>query len=278
MEIIRPAQADRPTAQQKMGFSVVKLDGGDIYTPADFSLNTLTYVLDSHVCLNMGKRGVWLSKGDFMPLPMGRRFQIESDRPATILLCQFVRIDACYTTKTSKRLQEQTTREQMVFHPAPILRSLFESINLYLTRGIGNSDLLAAKQQEMFFLLQVTLSPTDHHGMIQAFTANRHSFKSQVFAHAGKADSVQTLASRLHMDRTHFFRVFKREFNESPSHWLDHHKAEKVRRYLQTHPDTPLKTAADELGFTTISTLERFCVRQWGITASQVRESESLTD
>jgi AraC-like DNA-binding protein len=82
--------------------------------------------------------------------------------------------------------------------------------------------------------------------------------------------TVSELAKALGMNRSYFQRLFKSEFGVSPSEWLISHRCEYIVEYLHEH-DVPLKVAADDLEFSSMSQLSDYCRKYLGRTARSIQ-------
>lgn len=272
MTIHRPILTDAPLPQQEMGFAVVELVEGEIYTPPHgFSLHSVLCPLKGDLRLFTGDIGRPLPTGRMAILPMGRQFRVEAVGEVRLLVFRFIRVLPQAARPLPAPLGDASRIEPSgLLVPSPLLSTLISQLTHYVLLGIGSAELFEAKQLEFFLLLQSSLPANAYAGLLRQLSAHRHSFKSQVISLADRCDSVSQLASMMHVDRTHFFRLFKREFGESPSQWLLRRKVSRVRTYFYSHPDEPLKVAAEQLGFSSMTVLEDFCVQNLHQTASQL--------
>lgn len=94
-------------------------------------------------------------------------------------------------------------------------------------------------------------------------------------AHVGEPISVEDMAGRVGLSRTHFFTLFRDQLNTTPQVFWSAVRVEEVVRRLMFR-DEPLTSVALELGFSSPGNFSRFFKEHMGVSPSTFRRVASV--
>lgn len=261
-----------------IGFSTTFLHRGDVFTTEDMSLNRLLYVRKGTLTVNViDKEKFIVPENNFTFIPLNVKFELTTRDEVEFLMLSTVMVEMICHRVTMPHpkldtLDFLTYTPATHAYPAPgVVKKLFVTVCDYMDAKLGCTELYHLKECELFLLLRFILSPDDFRSFFHPMFEKRIDFKSKVISLADKITSVGEIAHQIGMERSHFHRVFKQEFDMAPQVWMQQHKADRTLKYLR-RKDMPLKLVASELNFSSQTHLNEFCKKQFGKTAKVLRE------
>lgn len=92
-----------------------------------------------------------------------------------------------------------------------------------------------------------------------------------VLANLSAVTNVQDMAAHIGLSARHIGRLFRQELNVSAGEWLENERIARARTLLETG-SLPLKTIADECGYSSCDILRRAFIRRVGISPTVYRK------
>lgn len=162
-------------------------------------------------------------------------------------------------------------KQQTAYNSPQLVRNILRTVYSYIKMDMVYSAIYRLKECELFIVLNSQFSNHDFLKLFQVTHDNSSDFKTKVKLLADQETSITIIAEKMGLERSHFHRLFKKEFNETPQVWLQKRKAERILYYIH-NTNMPLKQVADELNFSSQTHLNEFCKKHFGMTARILRE------
>lgn len=250
-------------------FKLLNLSDGGQYNSNELSHCTLLYVYNGKINVCHHDMSYTVSSNELSIIGFDKSYTIKSEGVSTVML--FFPIDANIKTDIlhipNRKSKYATTKlNQHVYRCSSLISDLYSNLYELIKINFISMDLLKVKEHELWLLLKTTMKPEDFQCFSSPFNSRRIGFKTKVLAKMKDYKTVSGLAKSLGMNRSYFQRLFKAEFGESPSEWLIKHRCEYIVEYLHEN-DVPLKVAAEELDFSSMSQLSDYCRKYIGRTA-----------
>lgn len=160
------------------------------------------------------------------------------------------------------------------FEPLPIREPLVEFLNLlaYCIRaGVNCMHLHTIKHQEAFLYIHGFYTREEVAQLFYPIVGKSLSFRETIVNLASEAISVNDLVERTNMSRRTFQRKFLEEFHEPAKKWLQKRLSIRVMNYLMD-PENSLKDIMYECGFSSSSSFNQFCQKNFGESPSELRK------
>lgn len=206
--------------------------------------------------------------------PMGSRYRVEAVEDTTVLVFHMkYTMQLCETFRYDTLIYEQVPdkdRELKALNFNPAIRSFISDLMARFEDGLQCKYYLENKLSELFFLLRAYYTKEELAAFFSRLMTSDLAFRELIVQNYEKAKSVKELAEMAHYSETGFHKRFKKVFGESPSDWLNRERANILRREL-VHTQTPLKIISDNLDFSSVSHLNKFCKKHFGATPLQIR-------
>lgn len=130
------------------------------------------------------------------------------------------------------------------------------------------------KASELFMLIKLLYTPTEHAYFFQTMIQPRDNFRVFVCNNYDKAQSVAELAALAGMSLSVFKRRFAEYFNDSVYHWMQQQKAMKILADIRDGEDST-KALMGKYGFRHYTQFSRFCKNYLQATPAQLIHSVS---
>lgn len=250
-------------------FKLLNLSNGDQYHSNDISHCTLLYVYSGKINVSHHKVNYDVSYHQLSIIGFDKSYKLKSEGESTIMLFFLtdpnLKKDVLHIPD-SNSVYATTKLSLHVYQSSILIKDLYSNIYELIKSNVISMELLKVKELELWLLLKTTMQLEDFKKFSSPFNSKRLSFKTKVLAKMKDYKTVSGLAKSLGMNRSYFQRLFKSEFGESPSDWLIKHRCEYIVEYLHEN-DVPLKVAAEELEFSSMSQLSDYCRKYIGRTA-----------
>ena len=128
------------------------------------------------------------------------------------------------------------------------------------------------KASELFMLIKLLYTPTEHAYFFQTMIQPRDNFRVFVCNNYDKAQSVAELAALAGMSLSVFKRRFAEHFNDSVYHWMQQQKARKILADIRDGEDST-KALMGKYGFRHYTQFSRFCKNYLQATPAQLIHS-----
>ena len=128
------------------------------------------------------------------------------------------------------------------------------------------------KASELFMLIKLLYTPTEHAYFFQTMIQPRDNFRVFVCNNYDKAQSVAEPAALAGMSLSVFKRRFAEHFNDSVYHWMQQQKARKILADIRDGEDST-KALMGKYGFRHYTQFSRFCKNYLQATPAQLIHS-----
>lgn len=128
------------------------------------------------------------------------------------------------------------------------------------------------KTTELFMMIKVLYTPTEHAYFFQALVQPRDNFRLFVCNNYEKAQGVTELAALAGMSLSVFKRRFAEHFNDSVYHWMMSQKAQKIFSDIRDGEDST-RALMNKYGFHHYTQFSRFCKNYLHATPAQLISS-----
>lgn len=242
----------------------------------DTAKNLLLFVLEGKIKITAGDRTTGsLSQGNFMLIPQTEHWKGIGIQDTRMVALLFNRVDNVWTsTKIKKLLDAVEGQKEEGLLTLPFCRPLkifLDLMVLYAEEKEIDRSFYASKDSELLSLLYAFYSADDVGRMFCPLLHTNLDFKNFVEANYLKVETASELAQLAGCSMVTLNRKFKEYFNDTAYQWIMKNKKVLIKKRLQT-PAGTLGEIAKEFGFYSGSELNRFCQRQFGMTALQIRK------
>lgn len=237
--------------------------------------HTLLFVMSGGLKVMLNDEIKELPEKHFVMIPKGTDWHASAQFHTRILILLFNMVDNVWTKPKIKALLDVSDLESnKAFHMLPIRNPLGAFLNLMVIyseeRSIDRS-FYASKENELLSILYTFYSADELAPMFYPLLTTNLDFKSFVQTNYLKVESVSELAELAGCSQVTLNRKFKEYFGESAYQWMVRNKTVQIRKRLE-NPTASLSDIAKEFGFYSGSELNRFCQRQFGMSALKFRK------
>lgn len=182
-----------------------------------------------------------------------------------------------YTGDFSTLLKKQHDRRNQIVASSNVIAKFIDSLEFYFQNPLlVNDDLLELKIKELVLLL----IQSKNVGSIQELVADLYSaktvhIKEVVELHLFSNLKVEQLAKLCNLSLSSFKREFRKEFNDSPTNYINNKRLEKAKELL-TISDLLVSEIAYEVGFQDSLYFTRLFKNKIGVPPSAYRTENSI--
>jgi len=157
-----------------------------------------------------------------------------------------------------------------------VLSKFIESLEFYFQNpSLVNDDLLELKIKELILLLVQTKNVDSILELItELYSTKTTSLKEVIQLHIYSNLSVEELAKLSQMSLSSFKRAFKKQFNDSPSNYINSAKLKKAKELL-SFSELSISAIAYEVGFNDPLYFTRLFKKKEGLPPSSYRTNFS---
>lgn len=152
--------------------------------------------------------------------------------------------------------------------PIPLFLELLTNC---LKAGMNCMHLHALKHQELFLYINGFYTKAEVAQLFYPIIGKSLSFRETIVNLAAEAVTVTDLVEGTHMSRRTFQRKFLEEFNEPAKKWLQKRLSVRIMNSLMD-PENTLKDIMYECGFSSSSSFNQFCQKNFGGSPSEIRK------
>ena len=182
-----------------------------------------------------------------------------------------------YTGDFSTLLKKQHDKRNQIVASSNVIAKFIDSLEFYFQNPLlVNDDLLELKIKELVLLL----IQSKNVGSIQELVADLYSaktvhIKEVVELHLFSNLKVEQLAKLCNLSLSSFKREFRKEFNDSPTNYINNKRLEKAKELL-TISDLLVSEIAYEVGFQDSLYFTRLFKNKIGVPPSAYRTENSI--
>ena len=155
---------------------------------------------------------------------------------------------------------------KLAMHPS--IERLLEGLFM-IPEMSGCSRYHKMKATELFMMIKVLYTPTEHAYFFQSMIQPQDNFRVFVCNNYDKAQGVAELAALAGMSLSVFKRRFAEHFNDSVYHWMMRQKALKIFADIRDGEDST-KALMNKYGFRHYTQFSRFCKNYLQATPAQL--------
>lgn len=243
--------------------------------------NHLLFVLEGEISLDFNEYKNCMIKADemfFLPALVRIRWAVLS----TVKLVIFKNSDMFFpwTGEAADRLLEK--KQAMTFEGTGI--PMKEEISLWVRQimhydqtGLSCNHIMAVKRQELNLLLEHFYTEVEIVQLFYNSLGTNLIFKGLVRSNYMKVKTTEELALLLGYGVKTFRKLFKENFGETPSKWMQKQMLLQIKRKLQKR-DMSFKQIMFECQFTSSSHFYHYCRKHLGATPTQIRNGDVSFD
>lgn len=270
-------EIDRSVPNSDCAFKYVEVSKGKVLPVWERQgRHVLLFVLSGKMKLAKEKDvSCELQKGCFLMIPKETVWKGICLQDAVLVVLLFNRIDTVWTSAKIKRLIEAAKEK----HSGPCtvlplrkpLEAFLNLMVLYAEEKDIDRSFYASKDCELLSLLYAFYTADELGKMFYPVLHVNLDFKSFVETNYMKVESVAELAELMGCSIVTLNRKFKEYYNDTAYQWILKNKKTLIKKRLQLS-EGALAEIAKEFGFYSGSELNRFCQRQFGLSALKIRK------
>jgi len=146
---------------------------------------------------------------------------------------------------------------------------LFLKLQDFYMEGEGIHEFSKSKKKELFKLLFATYSSEEAVPFLSPLVGESLEFKEKIINYAQEAKTVNDLAQLTNYSTSGFIKKFRKNFNESPYHWMLRKKVERIEEDLLSG-EMNLQEIANKYRFFPYSNFTLFCKKHIGKVPSEI--------
>ena len=268
-------EIDRSIPNSDCSFKYIEISKGTALPVWGTEQHTLLFVLDGQLKLTFPEGGRDVLGKHFLMIPKQHEWKGAAAMHTKLLILLFNMIDNVWTKPKIKSLLDAADPNLFSFYPllpfhSP-LNTFLDLMVIYSEERNIDRSFYASKENELLSILYTFYSAEELAPMFYPLLTSNLDFKSFVQANYLKVESVSELAELAGCSQVTLNRKFKEYFGESAYQWMIRNKTVQIRKRLE-NPTASLSDIAKEFGFYSGSELNRFCQRQFGMSALKFRK------
>lgn len=266
----------RPVPNGNSVFIYLETGKGKVLPSWKNDRHALVFVLSGQLKLSSAGGTVQrIPAGHFTLLPKSADREAGTAHDTRLLVLLFNRVDHAWTAAKIKKLLDAPAEPAVAGYASLTAnRALVTFLNLlvlYVEEKEIDRSFYAAKDSELLSLLYAFYLPEELGNLFYPVLHTNPDFKSFVEANYLKVESAAGLAELMGYSQVTLNRKFKEYYQETAYQWIIRNKKKMVKKRLQSST-VPLSEIAKEFGFYSGSELNRFCQRQFGVSALKIRK------
>jgi AraC-like DNA-binding protein len=245
--------------------------GEGVTFPADRMVRIL-FVMSGALMIEHGETMCLVTSRQYVCLARGERFVATAQDEANIVVLSLIhRIEFCEQDIFDKVMPYDTVIPnedvpKLAMHPS--IERLLEGLFM-IPEMSGCSRYHKMKATELFMMIKVLYTPTEHAYFFQSMIQPQDNFRVFVCNNYDKAQGVAELAALAGMSLSVFKRRFAEHFNDSVYHWMMRQKALKIFSDIRDGEDST-KALMNKYGFRHYTQFSRFCKNYLQATPAQL--------
>ena len=232
----------------------------------------ILFVMSGALMIEHGETMCLVTSRQYVCLARGERFVATAQDEANIVVLSLIhRIEFCEQDIFDKVMPYDTVIPnedvpKLAMHPS--IERLLEGLFM-IPEMSGCSRYHKMKATELFMMIKVLYTPTEHAYFFQSMIQPQDNFRVFVCNNYDKAQGVAELASLAGMSLSVFKRRFDEHFNDSVYHWMMRQKALKIFSDIRDGEDST-KALMNKYGFRHYTQFSRFCKNYLQATPAQL--------
>lgn len=257
-------------------FKYIEVNKGSLFPIWETNQNVLLFVLDGQLKIAYQNRLCEEIKSkNFVMIPKNVKWKATVLQQTKLMIFSFSKVDNVWSKARIKSLLDVSPKsaddKPLVLSIKTPLATFLDLLVVYTIEKDIEKSFYAMKESELLGLLYTFYPLADVARMFRPVLQENSDFKSFVLANYLRVDNASELAKLAGCSLVTLNRYFKEFFNDSAYQWMVKNKKILIQKRLQ-NPTSSLGEIAKEMGFYSGSELNRFCQRQFGITALKLRK------
>lgn len=256
------------------GFKLIELKADFEHTLKKFRTDYyIFFILSGELEVTTRESRHWsIKKGQLSLLTEGYKIKCQSP---VVLICYTSDLPGNNGNRLLKQLGHMSEKIEGLGEPInaqPALESFFDLLKIYLTDGIACGHLQEQKQEEFFALLGEYYTVFELGNLFAPILNDKDlEFRKLVDSHYLYASTVVELCALCGFKPEEFRKQFQKVYGMPVYRWMQLQKLKQVKYRLQDM-NLSYKELAYELGFASISHLNKFSKKWLGMSPSQYQE------
>lgn len=266
----------RSVPNSECEFQYIELRNGFLFTE-DGKEKTyqLLFLLKGGIKVTYGENTAKeIGAKEFFLLSKDNRCSVRACADSIVLVMHFKKVNHTWNSKKIGNLLDAYPHSAETDFPSlkikPLLQAFLDLLTVYIKERNIEKSFFTWKDEELLSLLYAIYAPKELSRLFFPVLRSDADFKSFVMANYLKAESAAGLAELAGCSLVTLNRKFKKYFNDSAYQWMMRNRIIKIRERLK-NSDIPLGEIAKEFGFHSSTELNRFCLRQLGMSARKMR-------
>lgn len=183
-----------------------------------------------------------------------------------------------YTGDLPEIIKKQTkSKSSQVVVSSDVIEKFIDSLEFYFQNpSLVNNDLLELKIKELILLLVQSKNIDSILELVaDLYSTNSVQVKEVIELHLFSKLKLEELAKLCNLSLSTFKREFKKEFDDSPTNYINDRRLEKAKELL-TITDLPISEIAYEIGFQDSLYFTRLFKNKIGIPPTTYRKENSI--
>lgn len=183
-----------------------------------------------------------------------------------------------YSGDLPKIIDKQTrSKSSHVVASSDIITKFIESLEFYFQNpSLVNNDLLELKIKELILLLIQSKNVNSILELVSGlYSANTVQVREVIELHLFSNLQLDQLAKLCNLSLSSFKREFKKEFDDSPTNYINNRRLDKAKELLNI-TDLPISEIAYEIGFQDSLYFTRLFKKKIGVPPTAYRKENSI--
>lgn len=254
-------------------FKYFEMKAGDTYN-GKVNNHYIVFLLKGSANMSCNEFDIRLSSGEMLFIHRNTLFRYKMLENSEFVVAVFNSVTNLCAQSALSQLYKTKLTVQYVIKPFVIKNRLHLFLDLlveYLKDGAKCSQLHDIKLQELFWVFRAYYPREELASFLYTIIGTSYDFRDKVLFNYNRASTVQELAKLCDISLDVFKKKFVKEFGEAPYSWMQKRMV-SVIKYRLADNNLPLKHIMDELNFSSLSQLIRFCKKHLGDTPGELRK------
>ncbi len=241
----------------------------------DVTDTTIIFVMKGEISVSYeGNMNQPVGEGRVVLFPPGAQVRVIVDNYAKCIVCNLkepVRLCDCMSLeKLFSETHSDRTGASTTLEINEELQHFLTNFVEYVEKGLKCIYYLELKIREMFFIFRAFYPKDELAAFFSPLLSADSRFTYFVYQNYRSTNNLQELIGKSNYGDSAFKKNFTRLFGVPASEWLREKKATHVYHDLNT-TDLAIKEICDKYNFSSVPSLNAFCVRHFGKPPGQIR-------
>ncbi|MDR1764340.1 MAG: AraC family transcriptional regulator [Dysgonamonadaceae bacterium] len=248
-------------------------DAAAFNSPVTFRESIILFVTKGGIRIDGNNFGQYsLSENQMVLIPRDFECKIDAKCPLNILTCIFSmeHLFAEQNLIDDFFSEEGTTSERLSTLPVKrLLRQFLSFLDNCMKAGLNSDNFLDMKRTEFNQIMVTQYSKQEIVNFFKEVVSKNIRFKKLVWDNYQSARNVKELAALANYSTSGFIKKFKKNFNESPYHWMQIRKSQQILHEIG-QGIKPLQEIANNFKFSSYQHFANFCKTHFGFPPTEI--------